>query len=338
MIKINLSSEHTILKFHYENLTIQRGKESTIESFLDERITKFAHPSNQDKVDFYEYLKSIVIKDKNGFSILTSKPLILEKYRRKIENKYSRILDSVYSTDSYGKTKTVRQDLLKIFYYESYEKWQAYALAKKIGVGVCPYCNRNYTNTVGTDNTKGTRFQYDHFFDKARYPYLALSFFNLVPSCNTCNSDLKQSKQFSVSKNIHPYIDGFGDNMKFTLFIKDIDFIAGKPSPYKIQFKIAPESKWPNEKINAAYNNVQKFRLLELYNNHKDYVAEIIQRSIVYNQASIEDIYERHKGDLFTNIDEVKRMVLGNYINEKDYSKRPLAKLTADISRELGLI
>lgn len=338
MIKIKLSSENTILKFHYENLTVKKGKESTIESFLDERILKFSTPLDQDKVELYKFLKSIVIKDKNDFSILTAKPQVLEKFRRRIENTYSKTLNSIYSTDSNGNITTIRKDLLKVFYYESYGKWQAYSLAKKIGITVCPYCNRNYTNTVGTDATKGTRFQYDHFFDKAKYPYLALSFFNLVPSCNTCNSDLKGSKPFRILTNTHPYMDGFGENLKFTLSIKDIEFIAGKPSPYRIQFKIPADSNWSNEKINAAFNNIQKFRLLELYNTHKDYVNEIIQRSIVYNQVSIEDIYERHKGDLFTNIYEVKKMVLGNYIDEKDYSRRPLSKLTADISKELGLI
>lgn len=338
MIKINLESKTETLKFHYENLTIKKGKELTIENFIDKRIQKYSSPLEKDKVEFYSYLKRIVLKDKKDFSILTAEPHLLEKYRKKIETKYSKILDSEFSKDATGKVVTVRQDLLKIFYYESYEKWQAYALAKKIGVTVCPYCNRNYTNTVGTDITKGTRFQYDHFIDKARFPYLALSFYNLVPSCNTCNSDLKGSKPFSLSKNIHPYLDGFGENLKFTLSIKDIHFTNGKPTPFRIQFKLSSSSKWPNEKINAAFNNIQRFRLLELYNTHKDYITELIQMSIVYNKEAIEDIYNRHKGDLFSSIDDVKRMILGNYTVETDYCKRPLAKLTADISKELGLL
>lgn len=42
--------------------------------------------------------------------------------------------------------------------------------------------------------------------------------------------------------------------------------------------------------------------------------------------------------DLFTSIDDVKRMALGNYIQESDFGKRPLSKLTRDISAELGLL
>lgn len=32
------------------------------------------------------------------------------------------------------------------------------------------------------------KFQFNHFYDKGTYPYLALSFYNLIPSCSTCNS------------------------------------------------------------------------------------------------------------------------------------------------------
>ncbi len=52
----------------------------------------------------------------------------------------------------------------------------------------------------------------------------------------------------------------------------------------------------------------------------------------------IEDIYNRHEGDLFSSIEEVKKMIIGNYTNTEDYSKRPLAKLSNDISKELWLL
>lgn len=35
---------------------------------------------------------------------------------------------------------------------------------------------------------------------------------------------------------------------------------------------------------------------------------------------------------------EYQRMALGNYIQESDFGKRPLSKLTRDISAELGLL
>ena len=29
--------------------------------------------------------------------------------------------------------------------------------------------------------------QFDHFYNKSKYPLLAISFYNLVPVCGTCN-------------------------------------------------------------------------------------------------------------------------------------------------------
>ena len=57
-----------------------------------------------------------------------------------------------------------------------------YQWAEKLGVTVCPYCNRSYIFTVKKDARNGkARPQYDHFFPKSIYPYLAVSMYNLIP-------------------------------------------------------------------------------------------------------------------------------------------------------------
>lgn len=48
---------------------------------------------------------------------------------------------------------------------------------------VCPYCNRNYIGDINSN----TIYHLDHFWPKDDYPILAASFFNLVPSCASCN-------------------------------------------------------------------------------------------------------------------------------------------------------
>jgi hypothetical protein len=329
MIKIELKNHKEILKFHYDNLTNKKGKEQLIVDGLEIRVKRAN--KNMDLKKTYEHLIEKVIEDKNGFSILTATPIELEKFKIDFEKKYIKNL-----TDDLR--KDLRKDLLKVFYYNKYDKWQAYELAKKINVNVCPYCNRNYTFTLGNDSKKGTRFEYDHFFDKARYPYLALSFYNLVPSCHICNSSLKGSKKFNLKKNIHPYLEGFGKDYTFSISPKNINFIKGDPFAYDVKFVKTKESKWDDTKINQAKKNIEVFRLEELYNLHKDYINEIIQKSIVYNDDYIKNLFEKYKGTLFSSEEDVKRMVLGNYTNEADYNKRPLSKLTADISKELGIL
>lgn len=53
-----------------------------------------------------------------------------------------------------------------------------------------------YTKTVfDEEGEKITRPTFDHWFAKDDHPLLALSFYNLIPSCNICNSSVKGKKE-----------------------------------------------------------------------------------------------------------------------------------------------
>ena len=77
----------------------------------------------------------------------------------------------------------------------------AYWLQSQLSVKVCPYCNRMYTTTLY--GKKRVRPDFDHFYPQSRYPYLAVSLFNLIPSCNVCNrakSDYAEIKKYFEKK------------------------------------------------------------------------------------------------------------------------------------------
>lgn len=325
MIKIQLPNIDSLLQFHYDSLTKRRGREWTLETHLKSRIKR--HSRNPALVQMYDALLSNIFKDSSGFSILTASPTDLADFKLSFESTHGLIL-----------SKSIRKELAKAFYYDRYDNWRAYELAKKIGIPVCPYCNRSYTFIVGNDLKKGTRFEYDHFFSRSRYPYLGLSFFNLVPSCHVCNSNFKGTKEFELGKNIHPYLDGFGRDIVFSIKPRNINFLNGKAESYRISFTKGRDSKWDSTKIKAAFKNITTFQLTKLYNLHKDYVDEIIKKSIVYNEDYLNQLFNEFGGSLFKSKEEVKIMILGNYISELDYHKRVLSKLTSDISFELGLI
>lgn len=340
MIKIELDNAIGILKFHYDNLTVKKGGKWTIIDFLNDRISKVIGKPNQiGLTQMYDFLKISILKNSNGFSILTASPKELEDFKINFENNYGALLNTVYKPQTPPKRDILyRDDLLNVFYYSDYDKWKSYELARKININVCPYCNRSYTMVLGLDYDKGTRFEYDHFFSKARFPYLALSFYNLIPSCHICNSNLKKEENFTLVENIHPYLRGFDYNYTFSIKPKSIKFIYGEPTSYDVKFEKNKISIWEDEDFEAAENNIRVFRLDSLYNMHKDYINEIIQKSIIYNEDYIKYLFNKFNGTLFSSEDDVKRMVLGNYISEDEYSKRPLSKLTADISRELEII
>ncbi len=111
-----------------------------------------------------------------------------------------------------------KKDLEKIFDYKSFtrytkQRYNAYTLAKKLNINVCPYCNRQYTFLQEAK----TRPEFDHFYSQEQYPYLALSFFNLIPSCHVCNTHFKRNIKFDIDTHINPYVEGFDDDVKFTL-------------------------------------------------------------------------------------------------------------------------
>ncbi|MBX2951687.1 MAG: hypothetical protein KF870_04215 [Leadbetterella sp.] len=229
-----------------------------------------------------------------------------------------------------------KKEANQVFNYEAFcrrtskYKYYAYELAHRLGINVCPYCNRQYTFTVRNNSKDVTRPEFDHFLTKVKYPYLALSFFNLIPSCKICNSTLKRDNEWSVSSHIHPYIQGFGSEWKFSLKLKKgkgIDFIYGNEDAFEIYFK----SKG-NKKIER---NIKDLKLIEIYNQHKDYVSDIIKNIVVYNDSYLENLYEQYEGTLFASKSDIYRMVFNNYSNLEDAGKRVLGKLTKDIVEEL---
>ncbi|MEZ7499606.1 hypothetical protein QO200_12765 [Flavobacterium sp. Arc3] len=326
MIKIHLASAPKIIDFHYNNICgKQPGKQQNISKMFDKYIKKYKH--NRYYREVLEYLKLHVEKDSNGFSLITAEPLELKKFIENFNLKFTGRL-----------TPKLKSILSYVFYYEDLSKWKAYELGKKLSINVCPYCNRSYTFIVGNDIIKGTRFEYDHFFSQTDYPYLSLSFYNLIPSCHICNSNFKGDKKFSLENNIHPYLEGFSNEIVFSIKPRNINFINGKSTSYRIRFKKGENPTWSNEKIKSAFENITTFQLTKLYNMHKDYVDEIIMKGMIYSPAYINALYMQFQGTLFNSESDVKRFVTGNYVDESDYSKRVLSKLSADISKELGLI
>ena len=75
-------------------------------------------------------------------------------------------------------------------------------------------------------NNKQALFELDHFYPKAKYPYLALSFYNHIPSCSNCNGKLKRSRDFTVETHIHPYVRCFDDEYDF---VPNMDVFTGGP-------------------------------------------------------------------------------------------------------------
>ena len=88
-----------------------------------------------------------------------------------------------------------RDDVKAIFNYETkFQPIISKFFEKYVEVHTCYYCNIDHINVFNDFKGESKNgFTLDHFIDKGTYPYLALSLYNLVPSCYTCNSKIKRT-------------------------------------------------------------------------------------------------------------------------------------------------
>lgn len=241
--------------------------------------------------------------------------------------------------DSLNDTEQKNFDYIKTEYgnfTSKKEEYDAYELAEVLGVNVCPYCNRNYTFTVideglAAKQGKITRPEFDHFYNKDKYPILALSFYNLIPSCHTCNSTMKGGADFKIDTHIYPYTDSLDKRATFVLNVKNIDFYRKEDG---IDITLKPNS---SSDIKAE-NSINDFRLNDLYKNHKDIALELIQKAEMYNESYIDELMKNYEGTLFKNREDLMRLVFGGYISDEEINNRPLSKLTKDILEQLDII
>ncbi|MFJ1376817.1 HNH endonuclease [Capnocytophaga canimorsus] len=223
-----------------------------------------------------------------------------------------------------------KESLKKIINYDSWKKkdgnntfrcYNAYDLAEKLDIPTCPYCGRMYTKTVGRkDKKRVTRPTFDHWFPRSKYPLLALSFYNLVPSCNVCNSSVKGDKDFSLKTHFHPYHKV--DDLKFT-FSYDLDAYQ------KPRVKILAEK-------GISKNSVEDFELEEIYKTHQDEVEDLLKIRQAYSEKYIE-ILNNFSG-INLSKEEVYRLAFGAHLAEDKFDRRPLSKMKKDILTELGII
>jgi 5-methylcytosine-specific restriction endonuclease McrA len=242
------------------------------------------------------------------------------------------LLDANQNFTDYLNNNFTQQEIDEIkenyFDYDSvinYKKYRngmhSYWLMQKLDIRVCPYCNRSYTFTINKNNKK-IRPEFDHFHPKDTYPFLALSFYNLVPSCPICNHTKKTSE---IS--IHPYIEGFDNNCKFKIKKIEECLLDDDYSKWEIFF----------DNTNNRFNrNIDVLALKELYNEHKDFVSEIVFKARAYNDDVYKSVIETFTHQGLTE-KEMNLLIFGTYLEENEIGLRPLSKLSKDIIEQIGV-
>lgn len=221
----------------------------------------------------------------------------------------------------------------KDYFFTLYSRLKKPEHIKKLDIKVCPYCNRNYIFNFKKEKDLNATAQLDHFFDKKTYPFLAVSIYNLVPSCSTCNQR-KSAKQEDI---FYPFLESFNDYAKFEY--KGIKDKADRNGNFFDEDRILLELNPISEDVDVKVKkHIEVFNLQNLYNEHKDIVSEILIKSEMYNESYIEELMKNYEGTLFKNKEDLMRLIFGGYIADEDLGKRPLSKITKDILEQLEII
>ena len=220
---------------------------------------------------------------------------------------------------------------------ESRKNWGAYAFLLKLDLSVCPYCNRAFINTIYMGKSKGrSRADLDHFLPKALYPYFSMSIYNLVPSCNTCNSSFKGQKPFNYKNNLNPY-EHIDINALLTFGYTPENYIEciglGKDQLNVTLNYNTEDEHGSKTQANRLEENCKTFQLEKIYQNHADVVKDILLKHHIFSQDYKKQVMNTYKG-LFSSEDEVDRLLYGD-IRESDIKDSILGKLHYDINSNI---
>lgn len=228
------------------------------------------------------------------------------------------------------KGNKLRNHLTRIFNYSKdiVKTDVAYWLTEKLGVKVCPYCNRSFIHTVKTENDSGSpgvdrkkiiRPELDHYFSQKEYPMLALSIYNLVPSCHICNSNIKGTRNLYLEEHFHPYID---ENMG-------------------IKFSFTFDQETNNTVINIkgmtekATNTKEFFRLDEIYKYHAEESEHIYALYRDYSNEYIDNlIHILRDADVPITKNRILRMVYDHF-QIKNPDDEILGHLRSDLLEQI---
>lgn len=275
---------------------------------------------NANDVAVVDYIKSIL--PRLLISNVTDLKQWADLFDRRYPNRFRVKVGKNWSKTDLGKA------VLEAFNFAHYRKNVLVEVARQLNVKTCPYCNMHYTLYANEPKKhsmkKMARFQFDHFFDKAQYPMLSMSFYNLIPSCGVCNQG-KSTGQLALEYN--PYYNDIHRQFHFELTDPLGPYSAARMND-EVKVDLIPEAGVNKDDFK---NYVDMFHLKALYGRHGDVAQEVFDKAYedpyYLNPANFNFLGDR-------TLDYLKRLWLGNYTEPEEIEKRPMAKFMQDMWRQ----
>jgi hypothetical protein len=266
--------------------------------------------------------------------LLTGGPAQLEALVLDIQSRYPTLVTG----DSFK--PLVYNVLAQVFDYDYFKnrpisEWGAFQLTQGLGVIVCPYCNHNYALTIHKtmtgDSPRTIRPDLDHFFNQARYPLLGVSFYNLIPCCSVCNSNLKGGRPFSLQTHVHPYVQGFGTEGRFRY--TPIPSTPDQPDP-AVDIHLDISTCSISTQITGS---AECFLLKDMYRYHTDIVREMLFKTQAYSKKYLQVLAHQYRA-LGLSPEQLYQQAFGAYLKEEEFGRRPLSKLIRDLAIDMQML
>ncbi len=234
-----------------------------------------------------------------------------------------------------------RSDLNKIFHIVDSDSKQIVKLRSLYSGGelllqVKKILSLKKFNNLKNMNFNDSKFHFtlDHVLSKVKNPLSALSLFNLVPSCYSCNSKFKGDHKLVASikdSALSPTCN------KFDFSSKNKFIVAFSNS--LVNYSLVKETQDFTVKLHIpnkykGYGRYEAaFKLNARYKEHKEDILDLIRKRERYPETHIQTISKLTS----TPFDDVKKSIFGEELSLKssELNKKPKAKLKVDIARQL---
>lgn len=246
---------------------------------------------------------------------------------------------------------TLNKKLLKIFSYEKFSReasWCLGSLAQELvkTVKYCPYCNAetvyaykikaSHGQKGSTTSLKLVKSAFDHYFPRARYPFLAISLYNLIPACTRCNSGFKGDDASELLEMGHPYAELTGcqpsedmhEGMKF-----DVVFSNSHCLSHCTENDVS--SVLLHERKSGAFPKGVRwdrtFHLTDSYTAlYKADAALAIWRALAYSKRYLDGMMKQVRYAGLPQCD-IERFLYGTRLNENDINCHRFGKMIIDL-------
>lgn len=198
---------------------------------------------------------------------------------------------------------------------------------KNRGLSVCPYCGRQWID-MAEEGGRISKPNIDHFLPKSKYPFLAMSFYNMIPACETCN---KMENKGDMDPVVYPRYEVKLLN-PYEFYDHAVTFsyeYNGWGENDERNFKVKTEAE--NDKLEEGY--MMRLKLRAFYANQKMEVKDIVRRFTTASHSWKKFLY--HLGVKNSFLQNLEERTLGYKLNEDEASQRLMYKFKKDLLMQL---